>query len=482
MVSIRFGWPANRGDADSPVGRSQSDELKHYSSLPLVLGTAAAILLSTALGWFLLTREAPSAIDAGVEPVADTTSTSTATSAAGSLVDDDSDSAPALSPAEALADEAASPPETIEQSPIAATIDVDSELRKARLAANADMLVSPEAQNAFYFYSRVTTAEPDNVVAAGEFDAVLARIALIASDHLSRRNFVAAHDLADLVARHKPDHALVQVVNTALSDRAAGLVELAVGFARDGNADSLATTLTSIEALPGLGEQFLSNARSRISNEQQLRLNAERDRTEAERLLADEALAVWTGKVRGAIKSGRLVSPAGDNARDFLAERDDPKETKDVLTDELLDALLLAGQQSIDSGEVTGAENYFAAIQELNANAPGLIDFRNTLEQKLIAAEEAKIMGLSDFVRLNTTPARYPRLANQLNITGWVDVLFTVTPTGSTAEIEIIQAEPEKIFDESAVTAVEQWTFQPREYRGQLINQRASARLVYRLE
>ena len=219
-----------------------------------------------------------------------------------------------------------------------------------------------------------------------------------------------------------------------------------------------------------------------IASARQARIDAERDRIETERLAAELSVIEWTGKVRGAIKSGRLLSPAGDSARDYLAERDEPKESKDALTDELLAALMAAGQQNADTGNVVEAESLIDAASELRADAAGLNEIREVIEQKLIEAEGARVIGLNNFVRLNTTPARYPRIANQLNITGWVDVVFTVTPMGSTTDIAVVEAEPENVFDESAINAVEQWTFQPRQYRGRLINQRASARLVFRLE
>ena len=89
---------------------------------------------------------------------------------------------------------------------------------------------------------------------------------------------------------------------------------------------------------------------------------------------------------------------------------------------------------------------------------------------------------MADLVRLKTIPARYPRSAQRRNVTGWVDVLFTITPSGETSDIEVRDAEPESIFNQAAIDAVEQWEFQPVEYRGQIISQRAGARLSFKLE
>jgi len=89
---------------------------------------------------------------------------------------------------------------------------------------------------------------------------------------------------------------------------------------------------------------------------------------------------------------------------------------------------------------------------------------------------------MSELVQVKTVPPRYPQRAQRANITGWVEILFTVLPSGGTAAIEVVRSEPESVFEGAAVDAVEQWEFEPVEYRGQLISQRAATRLVFRFE
>ena len=72
--------------------------------------------------------------------------------------------------------------------------------------------------------------------------------------------------------------------------------------------------------------------------------------------------------------------------------------------------------------------------------------------------------------------------AEERGVNGWVEILFTVTPTGETTDIEVAQAELASLFDASAKAAVARRTFQPFEFRGQIISQRAGVRLTYRLE
>ena len=57
-----------------------------------------------------------------------------------------------------------------------------------------------------------------------------------------------------------------------------------------------------------------------------------------------------------------------------------------------------------------------------------------------------------------------------------------VTPSGQTTEIEVVESDPGTLFDKSAQNAVSQWRFEPLEYRGRTISQRATTRLVYRAD
>lgn len=55
----------------------------------------------------------------------------------------------------------------------------------------------------------------------------------------------------------------------------------------------------------------------------------------------------------------------------------------------------------------------------------------------------------------------YPRLASQKRTAGWVDVTFTVDARGNTGDVAVAGAEPEGVFEEAAVRAVQRWRFAP---------------------
>ena len=149
---------------------------------------------------------------------------------------------------------------------------------------------------------------------------------------------------------------------------------------------------------------------------------------------------------------------------------------------ELLQALIAGCEADLESKRLVDAESKLEAALELSGDEPALAELSAALESAIVQAQSDTVLPVQELTPLEIIPARYPLTARRRDITGWVEVQFTVTPTGQTADVEVARAEPEIVFDRSAVEAVEQWLFEPKEFRGQVISQRAVARLVFRLE
>lgn len=56
----------------------------------------------------------------------------------------------------------------------------------------------------------------------------------------------------------------------------------------------------------------------------------------------------------------------------------------------------------------------------------------------------------------------YPQAAATRGIEGFVDVMFDVTETGSTQNIEVVYAEPENIFNSAVIKAVSRWKYKAK--------------------
>lgn len=445
-------------------------DVKDNSSLPLLLSITGAVLAVAVGGWFFLEQDTATPIATRQTPVAaaiiDTSAGTQDISLA--ITEDALDDGPAT-------DIAAVP---VEQS----STGVDAELRKARLAADADILVFPPEQSALHYYGLVLAASPENRVASAELETILARVEQAVTRHLDAEEFDNAFEIAVQVAKMRPQHSLVVNTQQTLDARTEELVAAAIKQAQSGADDQSAQVLAAAESLPGRNPDYFTAIRESLGEIRDVRLAAERDKAQRTLMAANDAKAAWVSSVRSAISQGNLIAPAGASARDLLAERNEWTAERNELTDELLSALIATAQVHIDTQLLTNAEELIDAAIDLSGEPERFEELLGTLESAYIEAESKRIARMSELVQLKSAKPRYPRRAEATKKSGWVNVYFTVTPEGATAEVEVVESEPRELFDRAAVAAVEKWQFQPVEYRGQIIDQRAAARLVFAIE
>ncbi len=111
-----------------------------------------------------------------------------------------------------------------------------------------------------------------------------------------------------------------------------------------------------------------------------------------------------------------------------------------------------------------------------NAKTSAVADSTNPGLQPL------KTVAISQLTRINYVAPEYPRNAQRRNLSGWVDVGFTVLPSGSVTDLEIIESTPGSVFDQAAADAVEKWRFEPVIENGQAVSTRAAVRMSFSLE
>ena len=98
-----------------------------------------------------------------------------------------------------------------------------------------------------------------------------------------------------------------------------------------------------------------------------------------------------------------------------------------------------------------------------------------------VAVEQAPA-AMSSLTRVKYVAPKYPRGAERRNLSGWVDIVFTVAVDGSVSEVDVRNSEPGDLFIKSAVTAVEKWKFEPVIEDGLLVAKRAGVRMMFALE
>ena len=76
----------------------------------------------------------------------------------------------------------------------------------------------------------------------------------------------------------------------------------------------------------------------------------------------------------------------------------------------------------------------------------------------------------------------YPRSAMSKNINGQVKVKLLVDRDGMVKTVEIVESQPEGIFDDATVNAIQQWRFQPAKVKGNPVACWCKTTINYELE
>ena len=89
---------------------------------------------------------------------------------------------------------------------------------------------------------------------------------------------------------------------------------------------------------------------------------------------------------------------------------------------------------------------------------------------------------VSRLTRTNYVAPKYPRAAHRRNLTGSVDVTFTVTTDGKIRDLSVLKSEPGETFDQAAIDAVGKWRFEPVVENGVAVEKRTAVRLAFTLQ
>ena len=82
---------------------------------------------------------------------------------------------------------------------------------------------------------------------------------------------------------------------------------------------------------------------------------------------------------------------------------------------------------------------------------------------------------------VKTTAPEYPPDAARKHQEGWVEVEFTITADGQVAGATVVNANPARVFNASAIRAVQSWTFRPRVDNGKPVDEKMRRRIEFRL-
>ena len=186
------------------------------------------------------------------------------------------------------------------------------------------------------------------------------------------------------------------------------------------------------------------------------------------------------------LAQGRLVEPANDSAKFFLAElaQAEASHPSTQLARQALGSRLIEeARGAISKQDFAAARRWMSEARDVGVDASGTA----ALERDIIAAQNNSsrpddIVKASQLMQTRMVDPVYPTAARERGTEGWVDLVFTVRTDGSIADVTISASEPAGVFEQSAMSAVRRWRYQPVRRDGRAVEQRARVRLRFTIE
>jgi serine/threonine-protein kinase len=404
-------------------------------------------------------------------------------------------------------------------------------LDEARVARDRGEVVVPPGSNAIELYVAARNIAPEVPVIATELTQVITTaIALVESALLDERTADAAQTLR-LVRLADPNNPRLPFLEAQVAQlQLRSNLEQARASIRERRFEDAATALRNAENVAG-GEtpeiallvEELASARSEQRIDDVLALASQRVEQNAltspandsaryyyelalsndpQNTVAQQGLTIVASKLvlhaRQAIDTGQLddaerylrdataLDPQGadlgasmqalNNAR---AEREAAALAEAERLAELEREEALA-QAAMDAGAADGAGNEVSGQDTATGNTLTANDQGSDATDS--ASGSTGYVPISSLKRTNYVAPRYPRSAQRRNITGWVDVTFTVNRGGNVVDVGILDSNPGDVFNEAATEAVSQWRFEPSLENGALVEKLVAVRLMFSLE
>ncbi len=114
---------------------------------------------------------------------------------------------------------------------------------------------------------------------------------------------------------------------------------------------------------------------------------------------------------------------------------------------------------------------------------PSAASSDNAISVQLPGIDQSKSLFESNMDRRATPivriPPQYPQGPLAKNIEGWVLVEFTITKAGTVTNIQIVDADPKKIFNRATIRAMKRWKYQPKIVNGKAVPQHKMRELFH---
>jgi protein TonB len=382
-------------------------------------------------------------------------------------------------PADAPVTTAAAPPQAPTQArPATVAVQANPVLSRARAAFDAGRYESPPGRNALDLYKAVVLAQPDSFEARTGLDRTLDRILVNARAALDAGNAPEAQRLVGRVLEADPDRPAAIALSQQLRENsepktaiaAAAPVPVAAPVTPAATTVPAPAPLTrppSTQVPPSLAAAQPTPA-THLTNPVSKPVVPAPSRSlpgPVTQLPPIDAPAATETAAPAPI----VVRPDPLTARVVNASSVAPREPRPRIYARKVDSLPIAGY--VKSSEPQPGTNVAAATDSAppSSDAP-------------VAAPSGPVLPADSFEKLVVTDPVYPLEALRSRTQGWVQLEFTITPSGAVRDISVVEGEPRGVFDRSAADALARWRFKPRYVNGQPTAQRSMVVMRFNLE
>ena len=412
-------------------------------------------------------------------------------------------------------------------------------LGRAREARDQGDIYAPAGRNAMEFYIAARAAVPANAEVSSELAALTEVVFSLAETALLENRYADASRALRVISLADPDNPRLNFMNAQLAQlELRGRLDEARAAIRDFRFEDAGRILAQAETLAGddtreiellSGELAAARSAQRLdevlslasraanqgrltspSNDNaryyfELALTLDRGNTAAQqgltaiagKLVLNARNAIDTADFVAAdrlLAEARALDPASEElakaAASLAAARRETElrkaeQTKATASSPAAEPGGVAAAVLPETGSVTIPAKYAAGAADDSAitpEPPAETPATSAQPANLAPPNQTPVIAINTLKRTDYVPPKYPRSAQRRNIEGWVDLVFTVTPGGKVANIEVIDADPATTFNDSAVEAVEQWQFEPVIENGVPVSKRVAVRMSFTLQ
>ena len=185
-------------------------------------------------------------------------------------------------------------------------------------------------------------------------------------------------------------------------------------------------------------------------------------------------------QITNLLNQGDLIHPASPNAtmelQKLIAQY--PNHPLTLTMQENLSRLLEANAKLLwHQQKISEAQAYLAGLNSINET----ISWQDFIKRYPLREKEAGVWKAEHLDMEYYEKPIYPRKAKRAKVEGWVELEFNITKKGETSNIKVIHAEPEGVFERSAIKAIKNWKYFPiiREGQTKPQKEKATIRLTF---